>query len=67
MTKRDAEGFEGEMGRGFTHSPADYEVWVSVVSSLSGVWGRAPAANNFRALHTQFCANSSVFIAHIGI
>jgi len=61
-TKRDAEGVDGRgLGREFTPSLADYSVWVSVVSSLSGVWGGAPAANNFWALHMQFCAISCMF------
>jgi len=32
---------------GVSPSLADYEVWGSVVSSPSGVWGGAPAENGF--------------------
>jgi len=44
-------GMHGEhrrrgMGRGVP-SPVDYEVWESVMSSHSGVRGRAPAGNAF--------------------
>ena len=31
----------------FPPSPADYGIWESVVSCLSGFWGGAPVANNF--------------------
>jgi len=38
---------ESRSGEGASPSPADYGVWGSVVSSPSGVRGRAPAANAF--------------------
>ena len=44
--------FGAEWGRewvGGIPSPDDYGVWVSVVSSLSGVRGEAPTANAFLA------------------
>jgi len=48
-------GTKGVKGEGYGASPpsCDYVVWVwglgSVVSSLSGIWGRAPAENRYGA------------------
>ena len=46
---------EASSGVGYVEgvrSPADYGVWGSVVSSPSGVWGRAPAAIAFSVYFT---------------
>jgi len=51
---RDAGGVEGEgNGEGVSPSPADYGVWGSVVSSLSGVRGGALAEKRFDAFSAR--------------
>jgi len=61
-TKADAEDVEEDvMGGGLSPPQPTRGFGERRITSPSGVWGRAPAANDFWALHMQFCVISCMF------
>ena len=54
-----------EMSSDFDPSPSQLEGLGSAVSSLSGVWGSAPVANNFAVFWTEMEASGAMISSNV--